>query len=87
MVLASVLQFNRLKKRSPKKDKASTGFKPVPSRYLLIINATISSPSTDHSNLKIFLKKCCFEGQFYLYLQITVLQLTGNPISIVQNPI
>ena len=48
MVLASVLQFSRLKKRSPKKDKASTGFETVPSRYLLIINATISSPSTDH---------------------------------------
>ena len=48
MVLAIVLQFSRLKKRSPKKDKASTGFETVPSRYLLIINATISSPSTDH---------------------------------------
>ena len=34
--------------------------------------------------LKI-LKKCCFEGQFYLYLQTTVLQFTRNPISIVQN--
>ena len=32
-------------------------------------------------------KKCCFEGQFYLYLQTTVLQFTRNPISIVQNPI
>ena len=60
MVLASVLQFSRLKKRSPKKDKASTGFETVPSRYLLIVNATISSPSTDHINLKIFLKKMLF---------------------------
>ena len=53
-----------IKKRSPKKDKASTGFKPVPSRYLLIINATISSPSTDHSNLKIFLKNVVLKDNF-----------------------
>ena len=65
--------------------KPQTGFETVPSRFLL--NATISSPIRDHINLEIFFKKFCFEEQFYLYLQITVLQFTRNPISIVQNPI
>ena len=71
------------KKEALKKLKPQTGFKPAPSRYLL--NATISSTSADHINLKMFLKICCFEGQFYLYLQITVFQFTRNLISIVQN--
>ena len=68
------------KKEALKKVKPQTGFKPAPSRYLL--NATISSTSADHINLKIFLKICCFEGQFYLYLQITVFQFNRNLISV-----
>ena len=71
------------KKEALQKIKPQAGFEPVPSRFLL--NETMSSPSRDHINLKIFFKKCCFEEQFHLYLQITVLQFTRNPISIVQN--
>ena len=46
------------KKEALQKIKPQTGFEPVPSRFLL--NATISSPSRDHINLKIFFKKMLF---------------------------
>ena len=85
MVLASVLQFSRLKKEASKKGKALDGIWTRASRYLW--HATISSTSADHINLKIFLKICCFEKQFYLHLQTTLLRFTRNIISIVQNPI
>ena len=50
------------------KIKPQTVFEPVPSRFLL--NATISSPSRDHINLKIFFKKMLFRR--------TILPLSSN---------
>ena len=51
MVLACVLQYSQLKKRSRKKLKPQTGFKPAPSRYLLLYTfATWKEMTRTHSN-------------------------------------
>ena len=86
MVLATVLQYSQLKKRSLKKVKASDGIQTRAFQiFIKCDHTTISTTSADHINLKILLKIFCFQGQFYLYLQITVFQFTRNLISIVQN--
>ena len=62
MVLATVLQYSQLKKRSLKKVKASDGIQTRAFQiFIKCDHTTISTTSADHINLKILLKYVFFK--------------------------